>query len=131
MIAHYVDASAWVKLIYEEAETDALLDHVELVKSTQGRFVSSHLLATELRRAAIRLHVPLEGVLDALGEVELVLPDRSTFDLAGSLPGDALRSLDALHVAAAVESGAITFVTYDARQATAAADAGIRVISPK
>lgn len=131
MTIHYVDASAWVKLIYEESETEAMLDHLEFVGAQSGRFVSCYLLATELNRSAVRLRVSPKGVFDALCEVTLLMPSSSTFDLAGRLPGENLRSLDALHVASAIESGADAFLTYDMRQAEAANDAGIAVISPK
>lgn len=130
MTVHYADTSAWVKLIYSEDETDAMLDHLQDVRGSEGRFVSSELLATELHRTGRRLGVSAAGVRDALGELELVLPTRETFAAAGQLPGDALRTLDALHVATALEAGASAFLTYDTRQAAAAEEAGLSVISP-
>jgi predicted nucleic acid-binding protein len=46
------------------------------------------------------------------------------------LPGRNLRSLDALHVAAALRVGADVMITYDTRQADAAGASGLRVESP-
>jgi predicted nucleic acid-binding protein len=127
---HYADTSAWVKLIYTEDETEALLDHLEEGRAADGRFVSSELLATELHRTGRRLGVSAAGVHDALGELELVLPTHETFVAAGQLSGEVLHALDAIHVATALEAGASTFVTYDTRQAAAAEEAGLNVISP-
>lgn len=130
MKLHYVDASAWGKLINEEPETEAMLDHLDAVRAAGGEFVSSQLLTTELHRAAARLGIPAAGVVDALGEVALLAPDRDTFELAGRLAGSRLRSLDAIHVAAAVQAQVVSFVTYDDRQASAAVEAGLSVIAP-
>lgn len=130
MTVHYADTSAWVKLIYDEDETAAMLDLVEHVRGVSGRFVASELLATELHRTGRRLGVGAAGIRDALGEIELMLPTHETFAAAGQLPGDDLRTLDALHVAAAIETGADAFITYDSRQAAAARNAGLTVVSP-
>jgi len=47
------------------------------------------------------------------------------------LEGAHLRSLDAIHIATAVEVGGVdVFVTYDERQAAAARIAGFRTIAP-
>lgn len=46
------------------------------------------------------------------------------------LPGDSLRSLDALHLAAAVRLGADVVLTYDARMIGAATELGFAVVSP-
>lgn len=131
MSLFYVDTSAWLKLVTEETETEAMLDLLTEVQEGGGNFVSSHLLATEMHRAAARLGVTPAGVQDALDELLLLLPREETFRLAGRIPGQHLRSLDALHIAAAIECGSATFVTYDERQAKAANEAGIAVISPK
>lgn len=130
MTTHYVDASAWGKLIADEAESEPMLDLLEDVRRDRGRFVSSALLATELHRLAHRLGLPARGVVDALAELALELPSRETFELASRLPGSTLRSLDALHVASALEADASTFVTYDTRQAEAAREAGLEVLAP-
>lgn len=130
MRIHYADTSAWLKLVVDEKQTEAMLDHLDEVRGDGGRFASSRLLETELRRAGRRLGVTTVGINDALREIDLILPTASTYQLAGRLPGDALRSLDALHLASALEVDADAFVTYDDRQASAAADAGLVVLQP-
>lgn len=127
---HYADSSAWLKLLHEERETEAMLDHLTEVQGAGGRFVSSHLLVTELARASGRLRITSRALNDALGEIDLVLPTAQTYRLAGRLPGPRLRSLDALHLASALETQADAFVTYDDRQAEAAVDAGLDVLQP-
>lgn len=130
MILHYADTSAWLKLVYDEIETEAMLDHLAEVQGAGGRFISSQLLVAELHRAGRSLGVSTHGINDALREIDLVLPTGQTYRLAGRLPGDTLRSLDALHLATAIEAEADVFVTYDDRQSAAATDAGLEVITP-
>lgn len=127
---HYADTSAWLKLVHDEAETEAMLDHLAEVQGSGGQFIASQLLVTELNRAARRLSVTSAAVNDALGEISLVLPTAQTYSLAGRIPGESLRSLDSLHLAAAIETHVDAFVTYDARQAAAAVDAGFDLVQP-
>ncbi len=54
----------------------------------------------------------------------------SLFREAGLLPGERLRSLDALHLAAAVRIGVDRLLTYDARMGTAARELGLAVLAP-
>lgn len=127
---HYADTSAWLKLVHEEVESEPMLDLLDDVRSGGGRFVASHLLATELNRAARRLEVTSAAINQALAEIDLVMPTAQTYSLAGRLPGVTLRPLDALHLASAIETRADAFVTYDERQAIAAVDAGLSVLQP-
>jgi predicted nucleic acid-binding protein len=94
--------------------------------------VASYLLQTEALRVAGRIGVPAETMRSALGVVSLVLPVPSTFSEAGGLPPAWLRSLDAIHLATALELGSDLegVVTYDRRMVEAAALASIPVLSP-
>ncbi|MBL8930826.1 MAG: hypothetical protein JNL54_11935, partial [Kineosporiaceae bacterium] len=47
-----------------------------------------------------------------------------------SPPGTFLRTADAIHLVAAMELGENEFLTYDRRQAQAAAERGFAVVSP-
>jgi predicted nucleic acid-binding protein len=49
---------------------------------------------------------------------------------ASTIPGRHLRSLDAFHVASAIEAGATVLVTYDKNMAAAARGVGLKVVSP-
>jgi predicted nucleic acid-binding protein len=93
--------------------------------------VSSSLLETELRRLADRAGIPQLAVTEVLRCFTLVDVERGSFREAGLiLPGSALRSLDALHIAVAVRVAADEFITYDLRQAEAAQAVGLTVVRP-
>lgn len=131
----YADASALLKLVRREAETEALRAGLE-----GADLVSSELVLTEIPRALQRIAAadPKLSLLPALrraGELieALVLypVDRPLLRGAGALAEPALRTLDAIHVASAVELGPVdAFVTYDERQAAAARLAGLKTMSP-
>lgn len=92
--------------------------------------VASTLVETELRRAATRGGAPQSAATEVLDRIDVVELARPTFTAAGLLPGPTLRSLDALHVAAALAVAADLFVSYDERQIAAAEQAGFHVVSP-
>jgi uncharacterized protein len=131
----YADASALVKLIREEAESAALRVYIE-----DADLVSSELVLTEIPRAVRRAAawepaLPLERLLErayALLDALALRPiDRALLSGAGALTEPALRALDAIHVASAVDLDPIeAFVSYDERQAAAARLAGLRTMAP-
>lgn len=124
----YLDTSAFLKLVVAEAESSALRAWL----ADHGPTWSSQLLRTESLRAAGRLGIDRQIVDDALDAVSLVLSAASTFLVAGTLEPPTLRSLDALHLATALELGDDLegLVTYDERMALAAAEASITVVAP-
>lgn len=130
MGAYYMDSSALVKLVVAEEESDALIRWID---DQSARVLSSDLARTELLRAARRMPSAIvlqtRAVLDSLTLLSLA---SSTFEAAGRLDPTAMRSLDAIHVAAAIELGDDLdgLVTYDDRMAEAAAAQGIRVLAP-
>lgn len=126
----YIESSAAVKLFVEEAESEALERYCDGLRASDVVLVSSTLLETELRRAAVRLGTAQGKATRAIERVTLINPDRAMFREAGVLPGQDLRSLDALHVATAVRAGVTTFITYDDRQRDAALAVGLHVEAP-
>ncbi len=123
----YIDTSAAMKLIVDEAESDEL----ESYCGTAGvSIVSSDLLETELRRAATRVGIPADDVTDVLDRIDLYELPRGAFAQAGRLPGARLRTLDALHVVGALRIAADTVLTYDARMSEAASNLGLAVVAP-
>ena len=127
----YLDTSAVAKLLADEAETSALRAHLDdRVAGGDADLVSAFLLETELRRMATRTGIPQTAVTDVLSRLALMDMDRSVFREAGLLSGASLRSLDAIHIAAALQAGANEFITYDARQQTAAEAVGLLVRTP-
>ncbi len=125
----YLDASAIVKLVVIESETLAL------VEALQGRrrMTSAALARVEVVRA-VRATAPeqIGAARLALAELDFVPLDEPLLDAAADLEHGALRSLDAIHVAAALELGdaLAELITYDRRMAAAAAALGLPVASP-
>jgi predicted nucleic acid-binding protein len=129
-MAYYLDTSAAVKLVVAERDTAAL---TAWLAEHDDEVVSSDLLRTELLRATKRgaphAMPRARAVLDSL--TVLTVPT-STFERAADLDPDLLRSLDAVHLTAALELGDDLdgLVTYDDRLADAARFHGITVIAP-
>lgn len=128
-MACYVDTSALVKLVVEEPGTEALRAWLAADRSP----VSCDLARTELlravRRAAPDRLVRAREVLDA---ITLVTVRTAIFEQAGRLDPPVLRTLDALHLAAALDLGddLESIVTYDERLAQAARANGLTAIAP-
>lgn len=127
----YLDTSALVKLVAAERESEPLR---AFLASHPWR-ASSVVAAVELRRAVRRaLAGPRaeERSERVLAGVVLLQLDREITLSAGRLSPPELRSLDAIHVSSALAllPEPVEFVTYDARQAAAAAAAGLRVVTP-
>jgi predicted nucleic acid-binding protein len=127
----YLDTSAFVKLVRAERETPALQG---FLRGRPGvRLVSSALLVVETRRVVLR-HAP-----DQLARTDLMLTrvdqvgvNRSVLEAASRLPDPALRSLDAVHLATALQLGRDldALVTYDGRLAAAAERQRLPVVMP-
>ena len=129
-MAFYIDTSALVKLVVREPETDGLRDWLA---ETPRDPVTCDLARTELLRAVRRvapdLLVQARMVLDLVTITDVTT---AVFEAAGRLDPAILRTLDAIHVAAALDLGDDLegMVTYDERLAQAAEQNGIRVSSP-
>jgi predicted nucleic acid-binding protein len=126
----YLDASAIIKLVFNEEETDAL----EAFLHDRPLRLSSALARVEVMRAArtvgdeqVTRHAG--AVLDA---VELIAPADALLMAAGRVAPLTVRSLDAVHLATALELAADIegIVVYDRRLAAAARDAGLTVFAP-
>jgi len=126
----YLDTSAAVKLVVPERGSAALRDWMQ---SRADRVFGSDLLRTELLRAMRRVApghmLEARAVLDSIVMLQL---STSVCERAAVLEPDLLRSLDALHLAAALEMGDELegLVTYDQRLAKSASALGIGVVAP-
>lgn len=135
MPVFYADASALVKLVRDEAESEALRAFL-----ADADLVTSELVLTEIPRAvrravaqdpALPLDLLIERTAALIDALALRPLDRALLEGAGALVEPALRALDAIHVASAVALDPIeAFVTYDERQAAAARLAGLRTMAP-
>ncbi|GAA2080535.1 type II toxin-antitoxin system VapC family toxin [Pseudolysinimonas kribbensis] len=123
----YFDTSAAMKLLHPEAHS---ADVARWVDDPQIEAVSSSLLETELRRGAARWEIRQEDATQVIDRFALYEHPGWEFKAAGLLPDRAARSLDAIHVAAALRVEAHALVTYDARMIAAASAMGLPVIRP-
>lgn len=126
----YLDSSALLKLVINEKESRAL---VRFLKSERTERVSCSLVRTEVLRAT-RRHgaVALERARSLLQTLQLVQLGDTLLDAAGILGPMEMRSLDAVHLAAAalIAPELTALVTYDKRMAEGAALLGFPVVSP-
>jgi predicted nucleic acid-binding protein len=127
----YLDTSAFAKLIRGERETPAL--QAFLRDRPAGPLVSSALLVVETRRAILREAPDQIARADLLlTRIDQVEVTRSVLEAASRLPDPALRSLDAIHLATALqlEGDLEAVVTYDSRLAAAVARQKLPVVTP-
>ncbi|NMX04505.1 type II toxin-antitoxin system VapC family toxin [Mobiluncus mulieris] len=126
----YLDTSALVKALHQEAESVAF---AQWMAANAQHCYTSDLTRVELLRVAGRLgaatRVQARAVLDALN---LVAISPAICDTAGLLEPATLRSLDAIHLATALQLGddLEALVTYDLRLGQAAQMLAIPLLSP-
>lgn len=127
--AVYLDSSALVKLVVLEPESEALTGHLRERPSR----VSCALARVEVIRA-VRAHgqPAITRARKLLERLSLLQLDEVLLDQAAALDGTTLRSLDAIHLAAAktLGDGLAEVITYDRRMAEAAGSIGLPVIGP-
>lgn len=129
-MAHYLDTSALVKLVVAELETDAL---IAWLNETNSDWVSSDLARTELMRA-VRRTTPERVVRarEVLDSITLLNVTTQIYEEAARIDPPALRTLDSLHLAVALDLGddLESIVTYDDRLAEAATAHGLLITTP-
>lgn len=127
--ATYLDSSALVKLAVREPESAALRRYLRRKRP----LVTSALSRTEVARALLPFgpDAVTRGE-DVLRRLDVVRVNDRVLRAAGALMPMELRSLDAIHLATAIEIGAdlARVCTYDERMAAAAADLGLAIVAP-
>ena len=125
----YLDASALVKLVVAEPESDPLARWL----GPEPRIASSEIAITEVVRA-VRLADSRSELVDRarrrLEETTLVELSRDLLERAATVGPARLRTLDAVHLATALALEPDEFVAYDRRLLGAAEAAGLTVASP-
>lgn len=128
--AAYLDTSAFLKLVISEPESRALRQFV----SRWPERCSATLLRTEAVRALRRAGYDsrLGTARRLMARLRLIRVDEPLMDRAGNLDPRELRTLDAIHLAAAlvIASDLGVLITYDQRLTAAAAALGLRVEAP-
>lgn len=126
----YLDSSAFVKLIVADPESQAL----QRALARWPERASATLLRTEtiraLRRSGNERYVARAKRL--LRSVHMIGADETLLERAGDLDPADLRSLDAIHLAAALEVGPDLGIVYayDTRLRRAAGAYGLDVAAP-
>ena len=127
----YLDTSALVKLVVTERESTALKAYLRAIDA--DTLFTAALARTELVRAVagagVRAVAQARRILDDLDTINLT---RDLLDAAADLRAARLRTLDAIHLAAAQRAGTElrALLTYDSRMAAAAADLGMAFAGP-
>jgi uncharacterized protein len=125
----YLDSSAIVKVIVEEPGS------VELRRWLADRphRASSALARTEVVRAVRRMGPEVAAkARRAIADLSLIAVDDALLDAAATVEPDVLRSLDAIHLAAARSLGddLLAIVTYDDRMTEGARLLGLPTVRP-
>jgi uncharacterized protein len=134
----YLDASALVKLLVPEPESDALnralVGIEDVIVSDLALTETASALGRRMREGRLssaqsrRLYREAEKLAASCRRAEIAPPVHRRAErlllTASTIP---LRTLDALHVALAIETGAATLVTFDPRLRDAAASQGLFV----
>ncbi|ADB51386.1 type II toxin-antitoxin system VapC family toxin [Conexibacter woesei] len=125
----YLDSSALVKLVVREPESATLTRHL---RSRPVR-VSCALATVEVVRA-VGAHGPeaTDRARQVLDGVDMIRLDDPLLHAAATLDGPLLRSLDAIHLAAALalREDEVELITYDRRMAAHAEQLGFVVSAP-
>ena len=126
----YLDSSALVKLVVDEPQSVALTQEL----TDEPTVVSSALARVEVPRA---IRIQTRGDADAeararelVDSCRLVELRDPVLDDAAALASADLRTLDAIHLASALQVAPAAMVTYDRRLAEAAMAARLPVLAP-
>ena len=128
----YLDSSALVKLVKQEAESTALRRFLRQ-HGDDGRVTSALARVEVVRALAGGGPAAVAHARRQLGRVDQINLDRDLLDDAAALgPGTVLRSIDAIHLASALTVGSDlrSVLTYDLRMRDAARLLGLAVETP-
>ena len=125
----YVETSAAAKLLVAEPESIAVRDYLAALVEGGNLVFAGRILETELRRIVVRQGMSQHSATAVLDLIDVVEHSRNQFREAGMLPVAQLRSLDALHLATALDAQADAMITFDERLEEACAAVGLAVLS--
>lgn len=132
----YVDSSALLKRVFAEGESGALTSWLREHVQADDALASSSLAWVEVSRA-IRAYADAHRSVEVEALVEVAVSgvlekpiSPEVVALARRLGPPVLHTLDAIHLASALLLDADVLVAYDRRLARAAAEHGLRVLSP-
>ncbi|MGP4016406.1 PIN domain-containing protein [Saccharopolyspora sp. 5N708] len=131
----YLDSSALIKRVIREPESDALVAELDDLARSQALLVSTTLAWTEVARVLRanrdttfrEVAAELRDAMSGIAEHPL---DSEIMNLSRRIEPNRLRSLDAIHLAAAIALDADLLITYDTRLSEATTLNGLQVSSP-
>lgn len=130
MAGVYLDTSALGRIVLDEPDATA----VGASLATFDLIVSSRLLRIELHRLGLRANVGAEEIEQWLAGVALVPIDDAILTTAETISPASVPTLDAIHLATALELSAAQHVgaimTFDSRLAAGAREHGLAVHAP-
>ncbi|RLP10012.1 type II toxin-antitoxin system VapC family toxin [Propionibacterium australiense] len=126
----YLDTSAALKLLIEEAESESLGSWLTGEVTDGMTLCSSFLLHVELHCAARRRHrLDEQAVASLLAGIELIDISREHL-LAAARDTTGLRAADAIHLAVALDVRSDLLLTYDQEMQNAAQQRALTVVAP-
>jgi len=129
--AWYLDPSAIVKFAVAEPESGALQAWRKHL-ATDDVLMTCELAGAEVLSAVRRVDGDVTVALAHLDALEYLTMDRDLMLAVGGVPPAGIRTLDAIHLAAAraVGDDLAGLVTYDDRMTTAAQAVGLTTLAP-
>jgi predicted nucleic acid-binding protein len=133
----YCDSSALLKRVLEEPKSAPLENFLAECIAEDHGLVSSAVTWIEMNRAirARRAYLDPRLWIDfertALSGIRELPLDPPTMSLARRVGSPALRSLDAIHLATAIQADVDVMLTYDSRLGEVANEMGIETSSPE
>ena len=131
MSVWYLDSSAIVKFAVLERES-ASIRTWRAALDPDDVLMTCELAVAEVLRAVGRVDGDIAVALAHLDALEQLVMDRDLLLAAGRLEPLGMRTLDAIHLAAAMAAGEalVGVVTYDDRMTDAARDLGLAPVGP-
>jgi len=131
MSVWYLDSSAIVKLAVSEGESAAIAAWRASLDSDDV-LMTCELAIAEVLRAVHRVDGDVGVALAHLDALDQLVMDRDLLLAAGRLEPRGIRTLDSIHLAAALAAGddLSGVVTYDDRMADAARGLGLATLAP-
>ncbi|HEY4277452.1 MAG TPA: PIN domain-containing protein [Conexibacter sp.] len=130
MAGVYLDTSALGRVVLDEPDAEA----IGAAMTAFDAFISSRLLRIELHRLGLRAGIPREEIEAWLAGVALVPMDDTTLSAAQAVTPASVATLDAIHLATALQLAAerhiTSIMTFDARLAEGAREHGLAVVAP-
>jgi uncharacterized protein len=126
----YLDTSALGRIVLDEPDSAA----IGAALAAFDAVVSSRLLRIELHRVGLRTGIDREEIETWLAGVSLVPMDDAILSAAESVSPASVATLDAIHLATALQLAAerhvASIMTFDVRLAEGAREHGLTVLAP-